>query len=124
MYILIGSNVVVQWEDWGLWIHGTIGVKGNHNHHNVSYKIHVTTTGRIMTCNRQHIKPTPITAEDYTHYQARMHTKTDPHNAILDHIQKNAHMYSDKAISNERDDNQNTHGEHGVRNNLQGSGQN
>ena len=29
----------------------------------------------------------------------------------------------DKAISNERDDNQNTHGEHGVRNSLQGSGQ-
>ena len=28
-----------------------------------------------------------------------------------------------KAISNERDDNQNTHGEYRVRNNLQGSGQ-
>ena len=56
-------------------------------------------------------------------YQARKHTKTDPLNAILDHIPKNPHTYSNKAISNERDDNQNTHGEHGVRNNSQGSRQ-
>ena len=48
----------------------------------------VTTTGRIITCNRQHIKPTPITAEDYMHYQARKHTniQTDPFDAIVNHI--------------------------------------
>ena len=39
-------------------------------------------------CNRQHIKPTPITAEDYIHYQANKHVKTDPLDAILAHIQK------------------------------------
>ena len=58
-------------------------------------------------------------------YQARKHTKTDPLDAILDHIWKNPHTYLDqKLLSNERDDNQNTHGEHGVRNNSQGSRQN
>ena len=89
----------------------------------MSNKIQVTTTGRIITCKRQHIKPTPITAEDYMSYQARKHTKTDPLDATLDHIQKNPHTYLNKAIPDERDDNQNTHGEHGVRNNPQGSGQ-
>ena len=86
--IPIVSTVVVQWEDGKLWTHHTIVGKGDHKHHNRSYKIQVTNTGRIITCNRQHIKPTPITAEDYMHYQARKHTKTDPFNAILDHIQK------------------------------------
>ena len=59
--ISIGSTVVVQWEDWGPWTHWTIIGKGNHNHHNRLYKIQVTNTGRIITHNRQHIKPTPIT---------------------------------------------------------------
>ena len=56
-------------------------------------------------------------------YQARKHTKTDPLNAILDHIQENPHSYSNKAVHNKRDDNQNTQGEHRVRNNSQSSGQ-
>ena len=64
-----------------------------------------------------------MTAEDYMHYQARKHTKTDPLNAILYYIQKNPHTYLDKAISKERADNQNTHGEHEGRSNLQGSRQ-
>ena len=72
--IPIGSTVMVQWEDKGLWTHGTIVGKGNHNHHNQSYKIQVTTTGRIITCNRQHIKPIPMTSEDYMCYQAGKHT--------------------------------------------------
>ena len=86
--IPIGSTVVVQWENGGPWAHGTIIGKGDHNHHNRLYKIQVIATGRIITYNRQHIKPTPITTEDYMHYQARKHTRTDPFNAILDHIQK------------------------------------
>ena len=48
--------------------------KGDHNHHNQSYNIQVTTMGRIITCNRQHIKPTSITAEEYIHYEAKEHT--------------------------------------------------
>ena len=119
--ILIGSTVVVQQEDGGWWTHGTIIGKGNHNHHNRSYKIQVTSTGRIITHNRQYIKPTPITTEDYMHYQVMKHTRTDQLDAFLNHIWKNPHTYMDKAISNERDDIQNTHGECGVRNNLQGS---
>ena len=58
-------------------MHGTIIGKGDHNHHNRSYKIQVTNMGRIITLNRQHIKPTPITAKDYMHYQASKDTKTD-----------------------------------------------
>ena len=80
------STVVVQQEDGGPWTHGTIVGMGNHNHHSRSYKIQVITTGRIITCNRQHIKPTPVTAEDYMHYLDSIHTKSDPLNAILDHI--------------------------------------
>ena len=63
--IPIGSTVAVQWEDGGLWTHGTIVGRGDHNHHNWSYNIQVTMMGRIITCNRHHIKLTSITAEDY-----------------------------------------------------------
>ena len=45
-------------------------------------------------------------------------TKTGPLNAILNQIQRNPHTYMEKAISNERDDNKNTHSECKVRNNL------
>ena len=34
----IGSTVAVQQEDRGLWTHGTVEAKGNHNHHNRLYK--------------------------------------------------------------------------------------
>ena len=69
--IPIGSTVVVQWEYGELWTYAIIVGKGNPNHHNQSYKVQVTTTGKIITCKRQHIKPTSITAEEYMHYQAR-----------------------------------------------------
>ena len=42
----IQSTVVVQWEDRGAWIHGTIETKGDHNCHNRSYKIWITITGK------------------------------------------------------------------------------
>ena len=45
----LGSTVVVQCEDGGPWTHGTIEGKGNHNHHDRSYKIHITKTGRLVT---------------------------------------------------------------------------
>ena len=72
---LCSGTVAVQWEDGGPWICGTIAGMGNHNHHSRSYKIQVTNTQRIITHNRQHIKPMPIRAEDYMHYQSRKHTK-------------------------------------------------
>ena len=68
MPIPIGSTVVVQQKDREQWAHGTVMGKGDHNHHNRSYKIQVTKTGRIIMHNRQHIKPTSITAEDFIHY--------------------------------------------------------
>ena len=63
MSIPTGSTVAVQWEDEGPWTHGTEVDKGDHNHHNRSYKIHVTKTGRMTTHSRKHIRPTPITEE-------------------------------------------------------------
>ena len=69
MSIPIVSTIAVQWEDGGPWTHGTVVDKGNHNHHNRSYKIQVTKTGRIITPNRKHIRPTPLTAENFLHNQ-------------------------------------------------------
>ena len=102
MSIHIGSTVAVQ-QDGGPWTHGTVMGKGDQNNHNRSYKIQVTNSGRIITCNRQHIKPTPITAEDYIHYQANKHAKTDPLDAIFDYIWKNPSTPTDKTIVYERD---------------------
>ena len=73
--ISIGSTVVVQCEDRRPWTYATIVGKGAHNHNNRSYKIQATTTGRIITCNRQHIKPKPIIAEYNMCYHASKHTK-------------------------------------------------
>ena len=93
---------MVQQEDGGLWTHGTVVDKGNHNHYNRYYKIQVTKTGRIITCNRQHIRPTPITAENFLHNQANKHTRRDLLDAILDHIQRQPLPPTTEIISNER----------------------
>ena len=63
--ITIGPIVVVQWEDGGPWTHGTVEGKGDHDHHDRSYNIHITRTGKLVTQDRQHIKSTQITAEQY-----------------------------------------------------------
>ena len=93
--IPIGSTVVVQWEDGGPWTHGMIVGKGDHNHHDQSYTIQITTTGRRITHNRQHIRPTSITADEYICYQATKHAnrQTDPLDAILEHIKNNPQSY-------------------------------
>ena len=70
--------------------------KGDDNHHNRSYKIQVTKTGRTIKCNRQHIKPTPITAENFLCNQLSKHTK----DAILGHIQKHPPPPTAKNITN------------------------
>ena len=99
--------------------------EGNHNHHNQSYNMQVTTTGRIITCNRQHIKPMSIRAEEYIHYQAKKHTnrQIDPLDAILDHIKNNPQSYSNKITHNKNNDCQDIHGEQGTKNNPQGNSQ-
>ena len=93
--IPIGSAVVVQQEDGGLWTHGTIVGTGNHNHHNRAYTIQLTTNGRWITCNRWHIKPTSITADTYQQYHTtkESYARTDPLADILNNINKNLMAY-------------------------------
>ena len=45
----IGSTVAAQHEDGAPWTHVTIEGKGNHNHHDRSYHICITKTGRLVT---------------------------------------------------------------------------
>ena len=66
--IPIGSAVAVQQEDGRLWTHGTIVGTVDHNHHDRAYTIQLKTKSRWITCNRQHIKPTSITADTYLQY--------------------------------------------------------
>ena len=78
--------------------------------------------GRIITCNRQHIKLMSITAEEYIHYQAKKR-QTDPLDAILDHIKNNPQSYSNEITHNKNNDCQDIHGEQGAKNNPQGNDQ-
>ena len=80
----IGSTVAVQREDGG----PTIEAKGDYNHHDRSYKICITKTGEIVTCNRQHIKPVQISAEQYLHDQLYKHIKTDLLENVLEQLNK------------------------------------
>ena len=43
--IPIGSTVAVKQEDGGPWTHGTVEGKGDHDHHDRSYDIHIIRTG-------------------------------------------------------------------------------
>ena len=81
--IPIGSTVAVQCEDGGPWTYGTIEGKGNQIHHDRLYHIHIAKRGRLVTQNRQQIKPTQISAEQYLWDQLHKHTKTDPLKSIL-----------------------------------------
>ena len=101
-FIPIGSAVAVQWEESRPWTHGMIVSTGDHNHHDRSYTIQLTTNGRCITCNRWCIKPTTITAETHLQYESTKqgHTKTDPLTDILNNINKtttanvNTHTHS------------------------------
>ena len=86
---------MVQQEDGGLWTHGTVVRTGDHNHHNRSYTIQLTTNGRCITHNRQHIKPTTVTADAYLQHQSNKNSnvKTDPLVEILNNINKNSAVY-------------------------------
>ena len=44
VYLPIESTVVVPCEDWGM-----IKGKGDHNHHDRSYHLHITKIGRLGT---------------------------------------------------------------------------
>ena len=51
--ILTGYTVVVQCENWGLWIHSTVEGKGNNNHQERSYNICITKTEQLVTRDRK-----------------------------------------------------------------------
>ena len=97
----VGSTVTVQHENRGLWTHGMIEGKGNHDHHNRSYIIHITKTVQLVIQNRQHIKPTQISAEQYLCQQLQKHTKTDPLENIL--IQLEQQQMATNIINNTMD---------------------
>ena len=83
--ILTGSTIVFQCQDEGPWTHGAIEGKGDYNHHERSYNIHITRTGGMGTRDRKHIKPTQITAglylwdqlqKSHNNQSTRRHPKT------------------------------------------------
>ena len=75
---------------------------GNNNHHDRSYTIQLTTNGRCITQNRQHIKPTAVTADTYLQYQSIKHSniKTDRLVEILNTINKNPTAYAIRQTTN------------------------
>ena len=109
--IAIGSTIAVQQEDGGLWTHRTIVGKGDHNHHNISYIIQISTTGRRITSNRQHIRLTLITTDNYICYQPTKHAnrQTNPLDGVLEHFKNNPISYSNRTIHRNTNNTQNTH---------------
>ena len=87
---------VVQQEDGGPWTHGMVVGMGDHNHHNRSYTIQITTNGRCITQNRWHIKPTSKMADTYLQYHStkQSNTRTDPLADIINNINKNPTAYA------------------------------
>ena len=100
--IPIGSVVVVQHEDIGPWTHGTVVDMGDHNHHDRSYIIQLTTNGRCISRNRWHIKPTTETADKYLQHQSnrQSNTKTDPLTEIQNNINRNPAIYGTRQVRN------------------------
>ena len=105
MSVPIGSTVVVQREDGGPWTHDIVVDNGNHNHHSRSYKIQVTKTGRIITCNKTTHQTNTYNCRNFLHNQVNEYTKKDPLDAILDHIQRHPLTPTTKNRSNERPNN-------------------
>ena len=62
--------------------------KSDQNHHDRFTIFASQKTGRLVTQNRQHIKPTQISAEQYLWDQPHKHTKIDPLEGILTQLQK------------------------------------
>ena len=87
---------MAQRGDGGPWTYRTIVGKGDHNYHDCSYTIQLTTSGRRIICNRQHIKLTSVTADAYIQYQATKHTdrQTDLLEDILECIRNNPVAYN------------------------------
>ena len=63
----IGHTVLVQREDNGPWMHGKVVEHGSRDHHNKSYKIHMTKTSHIITRTTHCVEQTPISTEQDLH---------------------------------------------------------
>ena len=74
----------------------------HYNDHGRSYTIQLTTNGRCITWNGQHIKPTAVTADAYIKHQSykQCNITTDPLADILNNIDKNPGAYSNKQVLN------------------------
>ena len=98
--IPIGSAVAVQHEDSSPWTHGTVVSKGNHNHHDRSYVVQLTNNGRCISRNRQHIKPTTVTAGTFLQHQSKKlsNKTTDPLAEILNNINNDPALYATEQV--------------------------
>ena len=56
--IPIGCTVAVPCKGGGLWTHGTIEGKGDHNPNDRSNTIQIAKTGQLVTKNSRHVKLT------------------------------------------------------------------
>ena len=95
-----GFTVVVQHEDGGLWTHGTVEGKGDHNHHEISYNIHISKTGELVNKDRKHIQPAQITSEQYLQDQLQKHTTSDLREDILKQLEKQPHTSNTHTVNN------------------------
>ena len=57
-------------------------------------------TGQLVTQNRQHIKPTQISVEQYLWDQLHKHAKTDPLKSILTQLEKQPDTSNNNNINN------------------------
>ena len=64
-FIPIGSTVAFQREESGPWTHGTVTEHHDAEHNGRSYRLWITTTGRIMTRTAGNIKIISILAKQY-----------------------------------------------------------
>ena len=93
VFILVGSIVVVQCEDSGLWTNGTTVGKGDLNkNNNRTYTIYITIAACLITSNSKHVKPTDITAVQYLWNQLDIHIVRGPQDDILKEIENWTHV--------------------------------
>ena len=81
--IQIGSTVAVQQEDSGLWTHGTVVGKVDHNCHSRYDIVCATKTEWLITRNSKHANTTLITGEQFLWDQIYKNIRTDTVEDIL-----------------------------------------
>ena len=100
--IPIGPAVAVHCEDCRPWTHRTVVDMCNHKHRDRSYVIQLTTNGRCISRNRQHIRPTTVTADKYIQHisNKQSNIKTDPLSEILNNNNTNPAIYGTRQVMN------------------------